>query len=119
MFRLGPHERYYGEVRAGQPQGAGVRVLGEGRDATTRAGTWKNGTLDGPGVETTASGERYEGTFRDGKRQGPGIIVAPDGTRFHGTFVDGAADGYGVTVAPDGRMSSGEWRAGKLARSDE
>jgi hypothetical protein len=119
MFRLGPHERYFGEVKAGQPQGAGVLVLGEGQDVTTRAGTWQSGVLEGPGIETMPSGERYEGMFHAGKRQGSGTLIAPNGTRFHGTFVDGVADGYGVTVAPDGRVSSGEWRAGKLARSDE
>ncbi|TXL74435.1 hypothetical protein FHP25_16855 [Vineibacter terrae] len=119
MFKLGPDERYFGEVKGGQPQGAGVRVLGDGRETTTLAGMWQNGVLEGPGVETTSSGWRYEGGFRGGKRHGPGTLTAPDGRRFHGTFVDGVADGYGVSVAPDGRMSSGEWRAGNLARADD
>ncbi len=119
VFRLSREERYFGEVKAGQPQGAGVRTVGDGRDVTTRAGVWQNGVLEGPGVETTSSGWRYEGSFRGGKRHGPGILVGPDGVRFHGTFVDGVADGYGVSVAPDGHMSSGEWRAGSLARADD
>ncbi|HKU96913.1 MAG TPA: protein kinase [Vineibacter sp.] len=119
VFRLSREERYLGEVKGGQPQGAGIRTVGDGRDTTTRAGTWQNGALEGPGVETTSSGWRYEGGFRAGKRHGPGILVSPDGVRFHGTFVDGVADGYGVSVAPDGHMSSGEWRAGNLARADD
>lgn len=119
VFRLGREERYFGEVKGGQPQGAGVRTVGDGRDNTTRAGTWQNGVLEGPGVETTSSGWRYEGGFRAGKRHGPGILVSPDGMRFHGTFVDGVADGYGVSVGPDGHVSSGEWRAGNLARADD
>jgi len=119
VFRLSREERYFGEVKSGQPQGAGVRTVGDGRDTTTRAGTWQNGVLEGPGVETTSSGWRYEGGFRAGKRHGPGILVSPDGVRFHGTFVDGVADGYGVSVGPDGHMSSGEWRAGSLARADD
>jgi hypothetical protein len=119
VFRLGSEERYFGEVKDGQPQGAGVRIVGDGRDTTTRAGFWQNGTLEGPAVETTTSGWRYEGGFRGGKRHGPGLLIAPDGMRFHGMFVDGLADGYGVSVAPDGSMSSGEWRAGKLTRADE
>jgi serine/threonine protein kinase len=119
IFRLGPDERHVGEVKAGQPQGPGVRVAGDGRDTTTRAGTWQNGALEGPGVEKSTSGWRYEGTFRAGKRHGSGTLIGPDGTRFQGTFVDGVADGYGVSVAPDGRVSSGEWRAGKLVRADE
>ncbi len=118
VLRLGPAESYFGEVRAGQPEGAGVRTLKEGNETTTRAGTWRNGMLEGPGVETISSGWRYEGAFHEGKRHGPGTLVAPDGTRFHGTFVAGAAEGYGVSVSPDGRVSSGDWRAGKLIRPD-
>ncbi len=119
MFRLGSEERYVGQIKAGQPQGPGVRMLGDGRDTTTRAGIWQNGVLEGPGIETVTSGWRYEGAFHGGKRHGPGTLTAPDGARFHGTFVDGVADGYGVSVAPDGRVSSGDWRAGKLVRADE
>ncbi|MCW5744886.1 MAG: protein kinase [Alphaproteobacteria bacterium] len=119
LFRLGPQERHLGEVRSGQPQGLGVRVIGDGRDTTTRAGAWQNGVLEGPGVETTTSGWRYEGSFHAGKRHGQGTLLAPDGTRFHGTFVDGVADGYGVVVMRDGAMSSGDWRAGAPVRRDE
>jgi serine/threonine protein kinase len=119
VLRLGPAERYFGEIKGGQPAGAGVRTVKEGSETITRAGTWRNGLLEGPGVESLSSGWRYEGAFHEGKRHGPGMLVAPDGTRFHGTFVAGTADGYGVSVSPDGRMSSGDWRAGKLIRPDE
>jgi serine/threonine protein kinase len=119
VFRLSADERHYGAVKDGQPNGAGVRVLGDGNDTIVRAGTWRNGALEGPGVETSSGGWRYEGMFRGGRRHGPGTLTAPDGVRFHGTFVDGVADGYGVAVMPDGRVSSGEWRAGKVARAED
>jgi serine/threonine protein kinase len=108
--------RYEGRWRNGLPAGLGVREKpgverAEGNFASgkleglgsrhvltaptvVQTGEFKSDSLDGPGVETLANGERYQGMFRAGKRHG-----------------------YGQLIGPDERARASRWEDGKLVES--
>ena len=114
--RLADKLRYEGQWRAGQATGLGLRerpgvdsaegnfVVGrlDGlglrhtlvEPSVVQAGDWHADSLEGPGVETLANGERYEGGFRAGHRHG-----------------------YGRVVGADGKSRAGRWEDGKLVQS--
>ncbi len=47
-------------------------------------GEYKNGTRNGQGTYTFASGAVYEGSYADSKRSGYGVFKSPDGSSYSG-----------------------------------
>jgi serine/threonine protein kinase len=137
VLTLPDGRRYEGEWKMQVRDGYGVLHLGEGdqvageqgpnavngyavwrsRDGTERLGQWRDGKLEGPGVENV-DGTKYEGEFRSGAQHGKGVLVQTDGTRYHGLFADGKREGYGVETRADGSRS-GQWSAGVLNRPEQ
>jgi serine/threonine protein kinase len=137
VLSLPDGRRYEGEWKMQVRDGYGILQLGEGdqvageqgpnavngyavwrsRDGTERFGQWRDGKLEGPGVEIVG-GAKYEGEFRSGVQHGKGMLVQSDGARYHGLFADGKREGYGVETRADGSRS-GQWSAGVLSRPEQ
>ncbi|WP_187969907.1 MORN repeat-containing protein [Aquibium microcysteis] len=100
---------YTGEMRNGRPHGRG-RL--ERRSGETFEGVWRDGLLDGPGIQVDAQGNRYEGAFRGGRPDGEGRYLAANGEIFEGRFVAGVRHGTGTTTLPGGTRYASSWTMG-------
>ena len=69
--------------------------------------------VNGHGVYTWPTGDRYEGEWKDDKRAGHGVSTWPDGRRHEGEWKDGKQAGHGVFTLPNGDRYEGEWKDGK------
>jgi hypothetical protein len=81
-------DRAEGNFIAGRLDGAGVRRTPADPNVV-QAGEWHGDSLEGPGVETLANGERYEGGFRGGRRHGYGQVIGADQKPRFGRWEDG------------------------------
>jgi hypothetical protein len=85
------------------------------KDQPTRTyeGDMKAGRRSGQGVQTEASGLRYEGGFRDDFFAGPGSLRHPIGASSRGTFVVGRLEGACTLIWPDGTRYEGACESGR------
>jgi len=88
---------------------------GDGRatDGSERivAGPFREGRLQGYGVERDQGGVRYDGGFEQGMRHGPGALTDASGTRYAGTWQHGVADGSFTVLWKDQGTYEGQVRA--------
>jgi hypothetical protein len=79
-------------------------------DGASYAGNAVAAHMDGAGVLTTATNDRFEGQWTAGHLTGQGSALWANGDRYEGAWQDGKASGHGVQVWSDGRKYDGEWR---------
>jgi|GEM_PF-615498 len=77
---------YTGELRGGEPHGAGKLVLANG-DVYT--GGFARGRIEGVGTYVWKNGDRYEGEFRDNAPDGKGFLTKAPGKARQVTFKRG------------------------------
>lgn len=80
-------------------------------DGTSRSGTWKNGQLNGMGMEETRTAV-YTGQWHNNLRHGHGELKHSNGNTYVGNFVAGLADGRGIATSAQG-VYRGTWKSGK------
>ena len=65
-------------------------------------GEFKDDKMNGRGLYTWASGDRYEGQWKDDKRNGQGIFTWTDGKRYEGEYKDDKRNGQGIYTWANG-----------------
>lgn len=100
----------------GKASGAGVLVVFEGGELTTRyLGTMQLGLPEGPAeVHWIEAGERFSfiGSFFDGKPHGTGTITYADGSTLKSQFVNGEIGDYGAYRGANGERYDGDLKNG-------
>ena len=78
-----------------------------------------DGTINGQGITTYASGDKYVGEYKDFKQNGQGTLTYANGSKYVGDWKDDKQNGQGIfTYGPDsewaGTKYEGEWMDGKI-----
>jgi len=76
-------------------------------------GEWLNGSLNGQGTYTYASGDKYVGAFKDGEKNGQGTYTYASGDKYVGAFKDGEKNGKGTYTWANGNKYVGGYKDGK------
>lgn len=98
----------------GHAEGKGrLRWNVNGQSTRGYDGDMKAGRRSGQGVQTEASGLRYEGGFRGDFYAGPGQLRLPVGASSRGTFVAGRLEGACTLTWPDGTRYEGACESGR------
>jgi hypothetical protein len=103
-------ESVSGAFGHGAAQGA-VRV--NWADGAHYEGRVASGRFSGPGVLTTAAGDRFEGEWSNAGR-GKGVIAWAHGEGYEGAWKNGLPNGAGVLTRRDGSRVEGEFADGVL-----
>jgi len=90
-----------------QTNGFGVHYI-SAKELTI--GEWKDGVLNGPGLEVTGEVIR-QGSFNRGKLEGPGVSINSSGVRYTGDWQAGLRHGRGITSYP-AEYFNGTWTQG-------
>lgn len=112
-------EKHVGEFKNDLYNGIGYNTycyesVNEISDETvTCFGQYKDGVLNGPGIETWSNGSRYEGEFKDGRYNGQGILTFPDILKYEGEFRNSEYNGNGTMIYASGYIYKGEFKEGK------
>gem|GEM_PF-2136097 len=80
-------------------------------DGSSRSGTWKNGQLNGMGMEETHTAV-YTGQWHNNLRHGHGELKQSNGNSYVGNFTAGLPDGRGIATSTQG-VYRGTWKSGK------
>ena len=102
-------DKQAGEFRNGRLNGPGMEVLASGYQYI---GQYKDDLPDGHGNETFPEGHRYVGQFKDGKYHGQGEFFFANRNRYAGDFRDGKPNGQGRYSFANGDVYEGEFRNG-------
>lgn len=102
---------YQGLVVAGEKQGYGISVWGNGDKFT---GFWKNNQKHGLGKEEWIDGSYFFGQFVNGYKEGIGQYIWEDGTSYTGGWLNNKYEGIGTHTWPDGRCYKGNWKNGLM-----
>ncbi len=102
-------DKQAGEFRDGRLNGPGMEVLASGYQYI---GQYKDDLPDGQGTETFPEGHRYVGQFKDGKYHGQGEFAFANRNRYAGDFLDGKPNGQGRYSFANGDVYEGEFRNG-------
>ena len=102
-------DKLAGEFRNGRLNGQGMEVLSSGYQYI---GQFKDDLPDGHGTETFAEGHRYVGEFKEGKYHGRGEFNFANRNRYAGDFLDGKPNGQGTYTFANGDIYEGEFRNG-------
>ncbi len=102
-------DKQAGEFRNGRLNGPGMEVLASGYQYI---GQYKDDLPDGHGSETFPEGHRYVGQFKDGKYHGQGDFAFSNRNRYAGDFRDGKPNGQGRYSFANGDVYEGEFRNG-------
>ncbi len=102
-------DKQAGEFRNGRLNGPGMEVLASGYQYI---GQYKDDLPDGHGTETFPEGHRYIGQFKDGKYHGQGDFAFSNRNRYAGDFRDGKPNGRGRYSFANGDVYEGEFRNG-------
>ncbi len=65
------------------------------------------------GIDTFASGNKYEGEYKDNKRSGQGTFTFANGDKYVGEYKDGNRNGLGTYTFSDGNKYVGEYKDSK------
>lgn len=80
-------------------------------------GEFRNGNIEGHGVEIWSDGRRYDGDFKNGKKDGEGTFEWPNGNKYIGSWKQGKQHGVGIWRDNiTGEKRQGEWILGKRQR---
>ena len=102
-------DKQAGEFRNGRLNGPGMEVLASGYQYI---GQYKDDLPDGHGNETFPEGHRYVGQFKDGQYHGQGEFAFANRNRYAGDFRDGKPNGQGRYSFANGDVYEGEFRNG-------
>jgi TPR repeat protein len=80
-------------------------------DGSSRSGTWKNGQLNGMGMEETPAAV-YTGQWYNNLRHGHGELKHSNGDSYVGNFAAGQPDGRGIFTSNKG-VYRGTWENGQ------
>lgn len=116
VVRLGDDSRYAGQWKDGQSTGLGVR---EKPGVERSEGNFVAGRLEGLGVRRTLTEPNVvqSGEFQADMLEGPGVETIGTRERYAGGFRASRRQGYGQVTGADGQMRSGLWEDGKLVDS--
>lgn len=102
--------KYTGQWKNGRPHGKGTATTPAGNEIT--GDNWREGRLQGHGVETYKNGRKYVGQFKNSRYNGIGIDIYPDGVKYTGQFKDGHPSGRGKLIFPNGTILDGKFKDG-------
>ena len=102
-------DKLAGEFRNGRLNGQGMEVLASGYQYI---GQFKDDLPDGQGTETFPEGHRYVGEYKQGKYHGRGEFSFANRNRYAGDFFDGKPNGQGSYTFANGDVYEGEFRNG-------
>lgn len=128
-----PEFRYKGEIRNGQPNGAGIALYptgvrveapfvngvadGTGRVEVPEVGVYVGEMRSGKliaGEVSFSNGEYYRGQLANWRPEGAGLLVRANDQRFSGAFREGLPNGPGVAYDPaTRRMTDGTFVNGQ------
>ncbi len=116
IVRLGDDSRYAGQWNDGQSTGLGVR---EKPGVERTEGNFVAGRLEGLGVRRTLTEPNVvqSGEFQADMLEGPGVETIGTRERYEGGFRASRRQGYGQVTGADGKVRSGLWEDGKLVDS--
>jgi hypothetical protein len=97
---------YYGAVKDGVANGAGVFLFSHGE---IQRGQFLDGNPNGASDILFFNGSRHIGVRTSGKPNGRGVFQFNAGSQYLGGFLDGKFDGQGSLNMRDGRRFSGLW----------
>ena len=109
-------DSYAGCVKGNCKNGYGEFVSQSG---VRYKGNYSNGYRSGNGSLIWPNGSKYRGNFRTGKFHGRGIFYWEDGTKYDGNWEFGLQNGKGIKTLPSGSVIKGEFRKGKLYKTDK
>ncbi|MEH1901124.1 MAG: protein kinase [Nostoc sp.] len=105
------NNKYYGELKNGQPNGCGTYILANGNKYE---GKINQGKYDGMGTFIFKDGSRYVGQFNNNSYVGLGKFIYINGCEYIGEFKQSKFDGQGTCISQNGVHKSGIWHQGKL-----
>ena len=106
----GNGDKQVGEFKDGRLNGQGMESMVNGHQYI---GTFKDGMPHGHGTETLPEGHKYVGEFREGKYHGEGSFDFANRNRYVGQFIGGWPEGKGTYTYANGKTYVGEFKAGK------
>lgn len=121
---------YIGQMKDGQPHGAGIKLWPEGRileglslnglaenfgryihsDGYVYEGPFVKGRKQGRGKERAANGDTYEGDYHLNQYHGHGVFTWADGSRYEGQFKHNKREGLGTLYFVNGGCYRGEFK---------
>jgi hypothetical protein len=104
---------YTGEIKNKQPNGIGIAVYSNGH-ALRYAGNFLNGFYHGKGTMLFSDGSFLTGEWKNGKLNGKGVNLTKTGNFYSGNFVDGKKEGKGYMLYKDNGILVGEWKIDKF-----
>ena len=102
---------YVGQLVNDKMNGRGVYTYASG---DRYEGDYKDDKMNGRGVYTYADGDRYDGDWKDGIMNGRGVFTDAWGGRYEGDWIDGKKHGRGVYTYADGSRDVGVWKDGTM-----
>ncbi len=100
-------DKYYGYMKDGQHSGKGIYYNKNGNIQYN--GEWKDGKLNGCGIEYFTQNDTYVGEFKDGKRNGKGTFIFSDGSKYLGDWLNEKRHGKGCFISADGSKYIGDY----------
>jgi hypothetical protein len=79
----------------------------------TQEGEWDNGNLNGYGIYTHASRNKYVGNFQDGLKHGKGKYLYVDGGTYAGDWLNDKQNGQGTYIHANESMYVGDFKDAK------
>lgn len=95
-------DKYFGEIRNGQPHGKGKITYSANDHRKYYEGDWSEGKRHGYGTLVFNDGDKYVGNYEDGEWNGYGIYYFADGRRYEGNWLDDKKYGNGTFYWADG-----------------
>ncbi len=103
-------DKLIGEFKEGRLDGQGMETAANGH---RYVGFFKAGLPDGQGTETFPEGHKFEGEFKEGRYHGQGRFTFSGGNSFVGSFLNGKPEGKGTYNFSNGDRYEGDFRDGK------
>lgn len=99
--------QFYGETNNQQRQGFGIQYWPALKSLYT--GQFEYDRINGLGILTHQSGDKYEGYWRDDQAHGRGIYTHADGSQYEGDWVCDKKHGLGRHEWADGQVYEGQY----------
>lgn len=86
-----------------------VSIMRKVFNNTSNSGVCIGNCVNGTGVWTSPTGDKYDGTFKRGVLEGIGKITSGVGDKFEGTFQGGKKEGIGKLIKKSGETWDGNY----------
>jgi hypothetical protein len=105
---------YYGKLRSGSADGAGLKI---GSTGSWYYGRWMNDSPENEGL-SVAEDRKYAGEWFNGEKEGLGVLVIEGKGIYNGEFKHGEPDGHGFMYYNDKSIKpiGGIWKSGQFVK---